>query len=168
VQGPYSVTVSSGVCDTVINFNLTEPDLIAPSTAQTDVSCAGACDGTAGGPATGGTAPYTYTWAPVPPVGQGTETASQLCAGTWGVTITDAHGCDTTVQYLITEPLPLAIAASQTNETCGNLCNGTATVVVSGGTPDYTYLWSPSTSGGAGHGIGFATLRGHMDRYCYR
>jgi gliding motility-associated-like protein len=148
--GPYSVTVSSGVCDTVINFNLTEPDLIAPSTAQTDVSCAGACDGTAGGPATGGTAPYTYTWAPVPPVGQGTETASQLCAGTWGVTITDAHGCDTTVQYLITEPLPLAIAASQTNETCGNLCNGTATVVVSGGTPDYTYLWSPAPPVGQG------------------
>lgn len=148
--GTYSVVVSSGVCDTTLTFNLTEPAPLMASTSQTDVSCAGACDGTAGGTTTGGTAPYTYTWSPAPPVGQGTGTASQLCAGTWSLTIVDAHGCDTTVQYLIAEPLLLSLVPSQTDVTCGSLCNGSATVAVSGGTLNYTYVWSPVPPAGQG------------------
>ena len=38
----------------------------------------------------GGTAPYTYLWSD----GQTTATASNLGAGTYSVTATDANGCD--------------------------------------------------------------------------
>ena len=149
--GPWSVTVTdvSG-CDTTVAFTINAPPPILPNESHTDVTCAGDCDGTATCAPTGGVGPYTYLWSPVPPSGQGTPTASGLCAGPWTVTITDANGCDTTVQFLILEPPPLTQTSSQTNVSCGTNCDGTASVVISGGTPNYTYVWSPAPGGGQG------------------
>ena len=149
--GPWTVTVTdlSG-CDTTVQFTIDEPSPILPNESFTDVSCTGACDGTATVAPTGGVGPYTYLWSPVPPVGQGTPTASQLCAGPWAVTITDSNGCDTTVQFTITEPPPLTQTSSQTDVSCGTNCDGTASVVIGGGAPGYTYVWSPAPGGGQG------------------
>lgn len=149
--GTYSVTISDGAgCDTTIQFLISAPSPLQPSTDHTDVSCTGACDGTAGGAVTGGTGPYTYSWSPTPPLGQGTPVASNLCAGPISLTITDVNGCDTTVQYLIEEPGVLTLVASQTDLTCGSTCNGTASVVASGGSSAYTYAWSPVPPQGQG------------------
>jgi hypothetical protein len=41
-------------------------------------------------------------------------------------------------------PPALTATQSQTNLTCNAVCNGTATVVASGGNSSYTYSWSPS------------------------
>ncbi len=149
--GNWSVTITDDAgCDTTVQFTIMAPPPIVPNASQTDVSCAGACDGTATAPATGGTGTLTYDWQPGNPAGDGTSAVSGLCAGNWSVTITDDNGCDTTVQFIITEPLPLTATASQTNVTCGADCDGTATVVVSGGTPGYTYVWSPAPPQGQG------------------
>ena len=149
--GTYSVTITSGVCDTTLTFQINEPPPLAPTPGSTDVTCAGACDGTATVlPMNGGVGGYTYVWTPAPGAGQGTGTATGLCAGPIAVTITDANGCDTTVTFLINEPPPLDVVASQTDVTCGSLCDGTASVSVSGGTPGYTYNWSPAPGGGQG------------------
>ena len=116
----------------------------------TDVSCAGVCDGTATATVTGGVGPYTYLWAPVPVTGQGTTDVTGLCAGPHTLTVTDANGCDTQISFIINEPPALIVTPAQTNVTCGSLCDGTASVTVTGGTPDYTYLWTPAPSGGQG------------------
>ncbi|MBX2978338.1 MAG: gliding motility-associated C-terminal domain-containing protein [Flavobacteriales bacterium] len=150
--GIWSLTVLDAAgCDTTVSFTINAPPPLAPTPSSTDVTCAGACDGTATVlPMNGGVGGYTYVWTPAPGAGQGTGTATGLCAGPIAVTITDANGCDTTVTFLINEPPPLDVVASQTDLTCGSLCDGTASVSVSGGTPGYTYNWSPAPGGGQG------------------
>jgi Glycine rich protein/SprB repeat/Secretion system C-terminal sorting domain len=88
----------------------------------------------------GGTGPFTYSWAPS---GGNAATASGLAAGTYTVTVTDGSNSSTVTQtFTITQPSAISVTATST----GNLCNGgnagTATAVVSGGSPGYTYVWS--------------------------
>ncbi len=129
-------------CDTTIAYTIGAPPPLDPALTTTPVSCAGDCDGTASVSVTGGVPPYTYLWSPAPGSGQGTDNVQGLCAGAYTLLVTDDNGCDTTLNFIIDEPPPLEAIPSQTDVTCGGLCDGTATVAVSGGTPDYTYAWS--------------------------
>jgi hypothetical protein len=90
----------------------------------------------------GGTAPYTYLWAPSGGTG---STATGLGAGTYTVTVTDANGCSTTASATVTEPPQLTVAVTTTPSTCGN-ANGSAVATETGGTGPYTYLWTPNNT----------------------
>lgn len=109
-------------------------------TSQTDVLCNGASTGEVTLDATGGTAPYTFTWAA--PVSTVEDTVSNLAAGTYYITVTDAIGCDTLDSIIITQPPPLVVTAGSTPATCGS-ADGTATAVGSGGVGPYSYTWWP-------------------------
>lgn len=107
-----------------------------------NVSCFGACDGELTATASGGTAPYTYTWA----TGAITSVHNNTCPGTYSVTITDAIGCTATATATITEPSQVvATTVTTTNSFCFGSCTGTATVTGTGGVGSYSYLWEPST-----------------------
>ena len=124
-----TVTVTNAASPTVTLLN------------STNVTCNSFCDGTATVVGSSGVPPYTYSWAPS---GGTNTTATGLCIGTYTCTITDFNLCTSTTTVLITQPLALTSIQSQINLTCNSICNGSATVAVSGGTPGYTYLWSPS------------------------
>jgi hypothetical protein len=79
------------------------------SIVSTNVSCNGNGNGTGTVSASGGTAPYTYSWAPS---GGTSSTASNLAAGTYTCTISDANQCSITNTVSITEPLPLTITVT--------------------------------------------------------
>jgi PKD repeat protein len=144
--GNYSVNVTdSNGCVQTINATITEPLPIVITFNSTNVSCFNGNNGVATANVVGGTMPYTYSWSPS---GGSGSTASNLVAGTYTVTITDANGCLANNSIVITQPSPLVATTTSTNETCTNLNNGTATVIPSGGTAPYTYVWSPS--GGTG------------------
>jgi hypothetical protein len=102
---------------------------------------------------TGGTPGYTYDWTPGNPTGDGTTSVTGLTVGTWTCNVTDANGCTASQNFTITQPTAtLSLTpASQTNIACNGGSNGAATVnVPTGGTPGYTYDWTPGNPTGDG------------------
>ncbi|WP_175460295.1 MBG domain-containing protein [Flavobacterium frigoris] len=140
--GTYTVTITdANACTATKNFIVTQPSAITATTSQTNVSCNGGSNGSATVSASGGTAGYTYSWSPS---GGTAATATGLSAGTYTVTITDANACTATKNFIVTQPSAITATTSQTNVSCNGGSNGSASVTVSGGTPGYTYSWSPS------------------------
>lgn len=115
-------------------ISVTNTETLFISMALTHVLCNGGSTGTATPTVTGGTAPYTYVW------DGGAGNPAALPAGSHNLTVTDANGKTKAVNFIINEPPALTATSSQTPETGGG-SNGTATVVASGGTAPYTYLW---------------------------
>lgn len=91
--------------------NLTPPTL---SMSQTNISCSSQCVGSATVSVSGGTAPFTYSWFPG---GGNGATASNLCAGTYSVTVTDAANCTSVASVTITTS-GSATAAFSNNTVC--------------------------------------------------
>jgi hypothetical protein len=114
---------------------------VSATISQTNVICNGGSTGSASVTATGGTAPYTYNWAPS---GGTFATASNLTAGSYTCTITDANQCTITKTVTITQPSAVTATTSQTNVSCNGGATGSASVTASGGTAPYTYSWAPS------------------------
>jgi hypothetical protein len=138
--GSYQVTATdSKGCTATATFSINDqsgPSISASVTAQ--VTCYNACNGTATVTASGGIAPYTYLWT----TGNTGITETNLCAGNHSVTVTDASGCSASSSVTVTQPAQLVSNTSQVNPNCYGSCNGTASVLVTGGTLPYTYAWS--------------------------
>jgi len=142
IEGLYNVTVTdANGCKTSTAVTITEPaGMSAAISAQTNVFCSGNSTGSAKVTATGGTAPYIYSWNTTPI--QTSDVALNLPKGTYVVTVSDAKGCATTTQATITEPNGIVTAiASQTNVNCFGNNTGAVTVLASGGTGIFTYSW---------------------------
>ncbi len=109
-----------------------------------DVLCHGGNTGTA--TFLPGDATFAYAW--TPPANALTNVASGLTVGTYGVTVTDALGCDTVMTIAITEPAPVVAGiGSATDPLCSNTQDGSITATSSGGIPPYSFFWSPNTGG---------------------
>ncbi|NKQ39204.1 MAG: hypothetical protein HF967_07040, partial [Methanosarcinales archaeon] len=155
--GTYSVTATdANGCTQITTTTITEPTPLTATSTGTNVTTVGANDGTATANPSGGTAPYTYLWSN----GATTQTISNLAAGTYTVTITDANGCTTTTTVIINQPIILI--TTSTPATCGSANDGTAMVSASGGVPSYSYLWSDgqttATATGLAAGIHSVTV----------
>ncbi|GEM_PF-5227958 len=139
--GTYDVEITDAKgCTRSTTFTINEPPLLIPSTTQTNIACYGAATGTATVNPIGGSAPYTYLWSN----GATTPTINNLAASTYTVIITDSKGCSTSTSVDISQRSALAVTPSQVNVSCQSGTNGSATVLVTGGTPGYTYSWAPN------------------------
>ncbi len=139
--GIYTCTITDAngciVTQTVV---ITQPTAIVPSPSQINILCNGGSTGSASVNPSGGNPGYTFSWSPS---GGNLATANNLTAGTYSCTITDLSGCVTIQPFSITQPSPIVANTLIVAATCGNP-NGAATITVSGGSPGYSYLWSPS------------------------
>lgn len=137
--GSYTVTITdANGCTTTVNVTITEPTALSCSiSGGTHASCNSVCDGTATVAASGGVAPYSYSWSS----GGTGATETGLCAGTYTVTVTDANGCTCVTNVTINEPSAISITGSITDATCGN-SDGAIDVTVTGGTTPYMYAWT--------------------------
>lgn len=145
--GTYGVTVTdANGCSTAGIVSLGQPTAVAGAVTTSDASCAGIADGDASVAASGGTAPYTYLWSN----GGTSVTISNLVAGSYSVTITDANGCTAVATGAVNSPGSIVATSSGTNVTCNGLGDGSASVSATGGVPPYTYAWS---NGGTTPGI---------------
>lgn len=142
--GQYTVTVTdSNGCSNYGPVTITEPTAIVIISSTTNEACFGDADGTASVSVSGGTPGYTYLWSN----GQTTETAINLTAGDYTVTVIDANDCPPstiTVTVGLTNP-QIVISSTSILTACTGGNNGsiTATVNSSGG----SFLWS---NGGIG------------------
>jgi hypothetical protein len=108
---------------------------------QQNVSCAGQADGSAT-VSVDLPGDYTYQW-DAAAGGQITPAVTNLAAGDYSLTISDAEGCTEIVTVSITQPDPLvATINSQADPGCANETSGSVSIGVSGGTGNYTYTWS--------------------------
>jgi gliding motility-associated-like protein len=141
--GNYYVTVTdANNCIVQDTFSITEPQPLLANPSSTNVTCPGFCDGTATVAPTGGTTPYSYGWTG-PGGPYNTQSINSLCPGTYIVTVTDSNNCTYVDSVVITEPQPLVLTMSSTDESCSGVCDGTAVVAITGGTAPYTYVWVP-------------------------
>ena len=141
VAGIYSVTATDAAgCVASTSITITQPTVLVANAVSSNPICFGNTNGTATASAVGGTTPYSYVW--TTPGSPTTSTVSGLGAGTYSVTVTDAHGCIQNASVTLVNPPALTTAITSVNVTCNAACNGTATATVSSGTPPYTYLWN--------------------------
>lgn len=135
--GSYTVTITFGGTCSVTGgpYSITQPQALAAATSATG-TCSGSTNGTATATPSGGTAPYSYLWSN----GQTGQTANNLAAGSYTVTVTDSKNCTTTGSATVVA-VTVAATAAATNTSCG-LNNGSALASATGGTSPYTYLWS--------------------------
>jgi gliding motility-associated-like protein len=147
--GSYSVIITdTNGCTSADTVILTEPAGMNTTTVTSNfngsgVTCYSACDGNIDLTVSGGATPYTFLWSN----NETTEDIGNLCSGSYSVTITDANGCTTTDNGIITEPLPTTVMPmvsdySSFGVSCNNNCDGYINLSTSGGTQPYTVLWN--------------------------
>ncbi|MBI3500826.1 MAG: T9SS type A sorting domain-containing protein [Bacteroidetes bacterium] len=140
--GNYTVTVNdAGGCSKTATVTVTQPTaLVGTVTTITNASCNSMCNGKINVSASGATPPYTYVWTPSV---SSTTTATGLCAGTYTIKISDSKGCSNTNTATVTQPTALTASLTSANASNVCTCDGSASISPSGGTPAYTYAWSP-------------------------
>ena len=135
----YTVTDSNGCFVTANKIISSIGGPIVSIASQTNVSCFGLSNGSASAIATGGTAPYTYTWTQT---STNSPTLSLVTSGIYNVVVADVAGCVGTQSVVITQPSQLLIYTYAQPECGGGMCNGSINANVNGGTAPYAYTWS--------------------------
>ena len=131
-------------------FTISEPDEFTSSGSVTDIDCNGNESGAIDLSVDGGTANYIYAWTKTgdDSYSATTQDLTDLSAGTYNVTITDANDCTTTNSFTIVEPVELIIAdAGLSTEIACFGDNGQIRVDITqesvpateDSTPEYTY-----------------------------
>lgn len=144
-SGNYTVTITDGnTCSDTASVNILEPTLILSSTVvDSNASCNGLTDGGASVTASGGTGTITFLWSN----GDTTSTIVGLGAATYYVTATDSNSCSVIDSVTITEPNLLTTSVTlNSNVLCNGDSTGSATVSATGGTTNYSFMWSNSST----------------------
>ena len=126
-------------CTKSISATITQPAAITITSTMVPVSCNGGNNGSIDITVAGGTPGFTFQWSN----GQSTEDISNLPAGMYSVTVTDANGCTKTHTKSVTQPSAIALSLA-IDIACDGLTD--INLSVTGGTtcglPAYTYQWS--------------------------
>lgn len=118
---------------------------ISTSHLSSNIACVGGF-GTANIYVNNAIQPVNYVWSNNSSTG---SSSTNLSAGTYTVTATDATGCTSAQTFTITENLnPMTITDTKQDILCHGGQTGSITLSVSGGTPSYSYTWtnSPATT----------------------
>ena len=156
VAGTYSVLVTdaNGGTKTVTGLVVSQPNDIVITPTITEITCYGANNASILLNVTGGTAPYQATWSNL-------ATGfyqNNLAAGSYTITITDAHGCVKPITIVIQEAPIFTINPVVTNISCYGANNGSIQLNLIGGQAPVTLTWSDgSTSGTVRNNLGPGT-----------
>ena len=146
--GTYSVTVSSPSTTTETfsaTITITEPPALVVTGIVTAVSCYAQSNGAIVTSVSGGTLPYTYSWSN----GSMNPDLTNLAAGNYTVTVTDANLCSAAQTYTVTQPSgPFNVGFNPVDVSCNGGSDGAVNMMISGATPfpppadPYLFTWS--------------------------
>src|SRR6185436_10830123 len=137
--GTYDVTVTdANGCTATLSVTLNNANGPALSETHIDATC-GSANGSVDLTVTGGAAPYGYNWSN----SAVTEDLTNVAAGTYDVTVTDANGCTAALSVTINNANGPALSETHIDATCGS-ANGSVDLTVTGGASPYGYTWSNS------------------------
>ncbi len=137
--GIYSVTViDAEYCVRVQAIAVNQPDSIRPVLSVPPIKCYGDTTYITISQIIGGTPSYTWVWND----GSSGQSLYGVSAGTYSLTITDAHQCVDTTIIVVQQPSLLTSTANIVNTLCTASCNGSAQVIPTGGTSPYSFVWS--------------------------
>lgn len=154
------VATDAAGCQLSSATTLTNPPAVLANISFTNPSCAGICNGVAFSNPANTTGTINYSWTPTGPPTATTQSVNGLCGGTYSLTIQDSLGCTATQNFTLVNPQPVNLNVSSTPATC-SFSNGVISVLATGGTPSYTFAWSPAVSTGStasGLGAGVYTV----------
>jgi len=148
--GNYTVTVTDdNGCSITLTEIISQPTTLSVSTRRTinyngsDISCAGQTDGAVEVIINGGTPNYNIIWSN----SETTQAITNLAAGTYTVTVTDANGCSGTAQITLNDPPPISLSVDIDDEiSCNGDSDGSLETTVSGGSGTYAYEWSDGST----------------------
>ncbi len=109
-----------------------------------DVTCYGSNDGEATANTSEGIPPYDYVWNTNPV--QTTQTATNLTAGTYEVTISDTNSNVFTGTVTINQPPEIINTITANSPSQAGLSDGSITLTTTGGTGSFSYVWTPAVS----------------------
>lgn len=144
--GLYSVTITdANGCTDTASFNVAQPPALSATLSNVGtIDCFGDTNVNILSTVTGGIPPYTYAWSN----GDTTADLISIGAGAYILTVTDSGGCTFIVNTDVTQPDQLLATVTVNNPViCGGLCDGSATVNVSGGSPGFTISWPGGLTG---------------------
>jgi gliding motility-associated-like protein len=144
-SGNYTVTVTdANGCQKTQGFSLSNLNSPVITYTQNNVACFGNCTGSINVVATSTAIPINYLWSNATT----NNSITSLCQGIITLTVTDINSCKTVQNFSISQnpqlqlSLPILIQPK-----CFNDCNGSITLVPSGGVLPYNYSWSiPGTT----------------------
>lgn len=137
--GTYSLTLTDAAgCSVALSQTLNAPAPIAITPTVQPIKCFGEANGAISTNVVGGTQPYQYKWSN----NATTPSISNLAAGTYVLTVTDANTCTGTVSQTLSAPAAISATPTLQHPKCHGGSNGSITVNAGGGTSPYQFLWS--------------------------
>jgi hypothetical protein len=142
----------STMCDSVYIAVASGSGSPSISMGSTNTNC-GTCTGTASASVSGGAAPYAYAWSN----GATTSQISNLCAGTYNVTVTDGNGITATSNATVFGVGGINVQINVSANCAGANLTATAT-----GTAPFTYSWNNGQTSASAYypssGSGYASV----------
>jgi gliding motility-associated-like protein len=146
--GVYTITITDGNgCTGTTTVTINEPTALQTNALGSVASSCNLSNGAAFANASGGTAPYTYTWSNASGNLQITtnstiaDTLQNILAGNYVVLIQDANNCTFTDSVIITTTLPPLASVDATNDAACGTNNGSIIVSANGGAGLYNFQW---------------------------
>ncbi len=150
LPGVYTIEITDASgCTESIDIPLGTTNGPTLTMSSTDESCYGLSDGEGSVVAVGNN-PFGYTWTS----GGNSDIESGLSQGQYFVTVTDALGCVSNGSVQIDGPDSLILGMpSVIDASCDVSCDGEATIILTGGTLNYTFAWDGGQSSQTATGL---------------
>lgn len=141
VSSNYTLEGSSGTCTGTTTSNIIVIALPVSVLSTSNALCSTSCNGILTASTSGGTGPYTYS------LSNSSCTllpCNSLCPGLYTLYSFNSEGCKSSNLFSISSPAALQASLTVSNASCATCASGIISSNTYGGTPPYSYTWSPS------------------------